>query len=399
MQRTLPGRRLALTDPGLPVAPELAERLAGAADAVPEPAGGGAAARTAACGYWERRGLATEPEHVVFAPGPGPLLLALLAATDADLVVAHPSPSWYPGPARLLGRRVHLVPAPAECGGVPDPVALLEVLRRAPHDGRPRLLPLSVPDDPTGTLAPPELLHEVCEAADETGLTLVSDETFRDVLHDPAAVLVSPAEILPGHTVVLADLAAGALTPGWPAAMARFPAAGPAAGLLAPVLDALAAQRAEVAAPVCEAAALALTEPAVLRHRQAAARRLHAAVAAAAHRAVTAAGALCLPPQAGFHLYADLRPLGHALAARGITDSVALEEWLPAALGGHRFGDDPRALHVRLATSALYGATPREREAALHAPDPLRVPHVAAAVAELGRAFTDVTAGSPTVRS
>ena len=98
-------------------------------------------------------------------------------------------------------------------------------------------------------------------------------------------------------------------------------------------------------------------------------------------------------------LYADLRPLGHALAARGITDSVALEEWLPAALGGHRFGDDPRALHVRLATSALYGATPREREAALHAPDPLRVPHVAAAVAELGRAFTDVTAGSPTVRS
>lgn len=399
MQRTLPGRHLALTDPGLPVAPELAERLAAAADALPEPPGGGAAARTAACGYWERRGLPAEPERVLLAPGPGPLLLALLAATGGDLVVAHPCAAWYRPVAALLGRRVHLVPAPAECGGVPDPVALLEVVRRAPDDGRARLLLLCPAGDPTGTVTPPELLHEVCEAAEAAGLLLVSDETYRDLLHDPAAVLVSPAEIAPERTVVAADLAAALLPPGWPAAMARFPSHGPASVLHGPALAALTALHAEVAAPVCEAAALALTEPAALRRRNAAACRLHAAVAAAVYRAVTAAGALCLPPQAGFHLYADLRPLGHALEARGIAGSEALEELLPAALGGHRFGDDPAALRVRLSVPALYGVTARERAAALRAPDPLRLPQVAEALAELGAAFAVAAAGPSAVRT
>jgi aspartate/methionine/tyrosine aminotransferase len=378
------------------VPPRLAERLAAAAlaDGEPQPVGGGPDVRAAASGYWQRRGLPTLPEQVVFGPGPGPLLLALLAAAGGDLLLPRPGPAWYEPQARLLGHSARYILTPSDCGGVPDPFALLETVRRTRAEGAdPRLLVFSVADDPTGTVTPPELLHEACEAAADSGLLIVSDETYRDVLHDPHTVLVSPAEMLHDRTVVFADLGSGLMPPSWPAATARFPADGPAAALQAPVMDALVAARAEAAVPVLAASALALTEPPELRAHAAAANRLHAAVAGAAYRTLTAHGALCPPPQAGFHLYPDLTPLRPALEARGITRSDELEDRLPACLSGHRFGEDPTALHVRITTSAFYGSTPAERCTALDAPDPLRIPHVAGALTELGRALAELTAG------
>ncbi len=60
-------------------------------------------------------------------------------------------------------------------GGVPDPYALLENRAPGPRRGRrPALLVLSVADDPTATVTPPELLLETVEAATAEGLHLVS---------------------------------------------------------------------------------------------------------------------------------------------------------------------------------------------------------------------------------
>ncbi|CAM5429904.1 Aminotransferase class I/II-fold pyridoxal phosphate-dependent enzyme OS=Streptomyces chartreusis OX=1969 GN=CP983_07945 PE=3 SV=1 [Streptomyces chartreusis] len=62
-----------LPDDGLPVLPEIAAVLAAAAGrAESEPVGGGTALLEAACGYWGRRGLPTEPEHAVAGPAPPP---------------------------------------------------------------------------------------------------------------------------------------------------------------------------------------------------------------------------------------------------------------------------------------------------------------------------------------
>lgn len=392
MRRRPEGRRAALTDAGLAVPPELSDRVATCRDTTPQPPGGDLTVRTAACGYWERRGAAVTPEDVVVAPGPAPLMLALLAAVGGDLVLPRPAAPWYAPPARLLGRRVHFVPTPAECGGVPDPVALLETVRRARIEGaRPALLVLAVADDPTGTVAPPELVHKVCEAAAQADLLVVSDETFHDMPHDPLTVVLSPTESVPERTVVLADLASGLLPSGWPAAIVRFPANGPAAAPRSLVRDALAAQRALLATPLAGAAALALSEPPALLRRTRAANRLHAAVSAAVHADLLRLGALCLPPRAGFHLYPDFAALRPALAAQGVHGQDDLAERLPGALPGHRLGDDPGELRVRIAVSALYGVSPEERESALRAADPLRVPHVADALAGLGRAFTELT--------
>ncbi|CAM5741164.1 hypothetical protein SHIRM173S_12692 [Streptomyces hirsutus] len=150
----------------------------------------------AACGYGDRRGLPAAPDRVAVGPGAPALLVALTAAIGGDVLVPRPCASWWAPYARLLGRPAFPVPVPAESGGVPDPYALLETVRRLRAEGGdPRLLVLSVADDPTGTVAPPELLHETLEAAVGEGLHLVSDETWRDTLHTPRdTVLLGPAD-------------------------------------------------------------------------------------------------------------------------------------------------------------------------------------------------------------
>lgn len=375
-------------DPGLPVLPELAEVLAGAATRTePEPTGGGLGLREAARSYWRRRGLDGGPEHIAAAPGSQPLLLAVIAAHGGDVLMPRPCPAnWIPQ-ATLLGRPAYQVPTPAECGGIPDPYALLETVRRVRAEGgRPGLLLISVVDDPTATVAPPELVREACEAAVAEGLHIVSDETWRDTLHRPHdTVLLSPAEMCPDDVTVLCDLA-GALTPAtWPVAVARFPATERAAVHHARTLDILTALGALVATPVARAAAHALREPESVRFRARQAAASQAVVAAEAHRAVLTAGALARPPQAGRHLYADLGPLRSRLAARGVTDSLELEEYLTERLGapapgGHRFGDEMSALRVRLGTGPLLGATPQEQMESLTAVEPLKLPHVAQAL-------------------
>ncbi|MEU5576518.1 aminotransferase class I/II-fold pyridoxal phosphate-dependent enzyme [Streptomyces huasconensis] len=385
---------------GLPVLPGLASAAASAA-ARPEgePLGGGSVLLDAASAYWGRRGLAVERDHVVAAPGAPPLLLALTAALGGDVLLPRPCPAWWAPQARLLGHGVYHVPTPAECGGVPDPYALLETVRRVRAEGgRPRLLVLSVADDPTATVPPPEVLHEAVEAAAGEGLHVVSDETWRDTLHRPHdTVLVGPAEMDHERVTVVCDLAGPFLPPALPAAVARFPDTPLGAVLRARTLDVLTALGASLAAPAAAAAAYALGEPDEITGRLTAAVRLHARVAEAAQHAVVAAGALARPPRAGRHLYADLGPLRPALAARGVGDAQDLEDFLGARLGmptpgGHRFGDDIAALRVRLSTGPLLGTTPEERLASLAAPEPLASPYVVRALDLLGSVFADLRA-------
>ncbi|WP_405829142.1 aminotransferase class I/II-fold pyridoxal phosphate-dependent enzyme [Streptomyces sp. NBC_01176] len=387
-----------LPDQGLPVLPELRAVLAAAADHTEaEPPGGGPELLDAARGYWNRRGLAAARDRVAAAPGAPALLLALTGALGGDVLLPRPCAAWWAPQARLLGRSVFHVATPAECGGLPDPYALLETVRRVRAEGGdPRLLVLSVADDPTATVAPPEVVHETVEAAVAEGLHVVSDETWRDTLHRPQdTVLLSPAEMLPEEVTVIADLSGAYLPQGWPAAVARFPLTDAGVRLRARVLDVLTVLGARVARPVAVAASYALDEPDAVTKRLTAAVRLHACAADAVHRAVTAAGALARPPRAGRHLYVDLGPLRAALTAHGVGDAQELEDFLTARLGmpapgGHRFGDDIGALRVRLGTGPLFGTSDEERAQCLSSPSPLELPHVQRALTLLGSAFDDL---------
>ncbi|MDT0309312.1 pyridoxal phosphate-dependent aminotransferase [Streptomyces sp. DSM 44917] len=398
---------LAFGEAGLPVPEAVAERLRAAARLNGYgPVAGSAEAREAAAGWFGRRGLPTDAGRVVFAPGSKPLLYALIAALPGDVVL--PRPSWvsYAAQSALAGKRVHRVPVPDAAGGIPDPEALAALLARE----RPGVLVLTVPDNPTGTVAGREVLAEVCALAERHGLAVVADEIYADLLHPdgPSRAGEAPgargtegtpsaAALLPERTVVTTGLSKATALGGWRVGFARVPE-GPWGDAVLEELTGVASEIwSALAAPMQAAAAWVLGDPPEVRDHVGASRRLHAAVARAVHAEFTAAGALCRPPAAGFYLYPDFGPLRAELAERtGVSTgaelaAALLERHGVGVLAGAEFGDDPAALRFRAATSLLYGETEAERRLALGSADPLALPWISGALTRLRAALAEVT--------
>lgn len=385
---------LGFGEAGLPVPPGVADALAAAAGHNGYgPVAGSKRARTAAAGFFERRGLPTGPEQVVFGPGSKALLFGLLTALPGDVVL--PRPCWvsYAAQAELLHQRVLRVPAPAEAGGVPDPDLLDRALHRAEADGRhPSALVLTLPDNPTGTLAPPELVRRACEVAERHDLVVISDEIYRDLA---TGELRSPAEFVPDRAVVTCGLSKSTALGGYRIGFARLPTGARGAQLHDELIGIASEVWSGLAAPMQEVAAWVLDDPTEVTEHIAASSRLHRAVAGAVHETFADAGAECRTPTAGFYLYPDLEPLRPALTARGADTGQAVAELLldrhgVGVLPGDEFGDPERCLRFRVATSLLYGETDEQRRTALRSQDPPALPWVSAALGQLRTALRDL---------
>ncbi|MER7109832.1 pyridoxal phosphate-dependent aminotransferase [Streptomyces sp. NPDC000229] len=396
-ERTAAGEslvHLAFGEARLPVLPQLAEQLsAGAARAAYGPVAGGAGVRRSVAGYFTRRRLPTEADRVVVAPGSKPLLMALQLAVPGDVLLPRPAWNTYGPQAEYAGKRVFGVPVPDGCGGVPEPGALRETLRQARADGHdPRLLVLTLPDNPTGTLAPPALVRELAALAREEELLIVSDEIYRDVVHDPGATpFLSPAEVAPERTVVTSGLSKSLGLGGWRIGVARFPAGETGARLRDAVVSVASEMWSTLAGPMQQVAEYAFAEPPEITERLRASARLHGAVAREVHRIAVEAGALCRPPAGGFYVYPDFEPLRATLAGRGVTDSTALARRLLdesgiVVLAGHLLGDEPRALRFKAATSLLYGDE-KQQQQALESDDPVGLPHIAGQLDRIAEGF------------
>lgn len=408
-RRGLPLLPLAFGEAGLPVHPALRDALAGAAAANEYgPVAGQEELRSAAAGYWTRRGLPTSAGQVVCGPGSKPLLFGLLLAIGGD--VALPRPSWvsYAAQAALIGARAHFVPAPAGEGGIPDPDALAAAAARAARTGRPiRSVVITLPDNPTGQVASPATVAAFCEVAAACGLIIICDEIYGDLMHNPATPVLSPARAAPDRTVVTTGASKNLALGGWRIGVARMPA-GPLGGRLRKALLGIGSEIwSAPAAPVQHAAALAFTEPTPICERIAASRALHGATARAVAAVCANAGLIVPPPQAGFYLYPDFEPWrDHLRRAHQVTTSAGLA-WLlldrygAATLPASAFGEPPGRLRLRLATALLYGHSHEQQEAALAAADPTTLPPISAALATLSQILADLSspatgvAGSP----
>lgn len=381
----LPVVPLGFGEAGLPVHDSLVEALSrSAGHASYGPVAGIEELRVAAAGYWQRRGLPTDPSQVIAGPGSKPLLYALLRAAGG--AVALPQPSWvsYAAQASLLGVPVLQVPTRPGEGGVPDPERLDAEVTRARRDGLPvAAVVLTLPDNPTGTLATASTVRGVCEVAERHDLLVISDEIYRDLVHDAETPFLSPAEVVPGRTVVTTGLSKSLALGGWRIGVARFPAGARGARLNAEVAMIASEIWSAPAHPVQRAAAWALTEPDCLRERVRLSRLLHARVARAVGEELRAVGAVLPEPQAGFYLYPDLEPHRELLkCSRGVDGgprlaNVLLEGPGIATLPASAFGEEEGALRLRVATSLLYGTTREQRETALASDDPASLPWVA----------------------
>ena len=392
---------LAFGEAGLPVHPALRDALAAAAAANSYgPVAGQAALRQAAAGYWARRGLPTSPGQVVCGPGSKPLLYALLLAIGGSLAV--PRPCWvsYAAQAALAGTRLHWVPTAPGQGGIPDPGALAAAARAAAAAGSPiRSVVVTLPDNPTGQAASPATVTALCEVAAAHRLVIISDEIYRDLVHDPATPVLSPAQAAPERTVITTGASKNLALGGWRIGVARMPE-GPFGRWLRRALLGVASEIwSAPAAPVQHAAALAFTEPPAITARIAASRALHARIAAAVATRCASAGLTVPAPQAGFYVYPDFGPWRDYLRDRHqVTTAAALARLLlnqygVATLPGSAFGEPPAALRLRLATALLYGDSQQQQEAALAAPDPTTLPWIAAALTQLSHTLTDLASG------
>jgi aspartate aminotransferase len=397
-ERVMP---LAFGEAGVPVAPVLRDALATASSQNGYgPVAGSADLRAAVAGYWTRRGLPTAPGDVVCGPGSKALLFGLLLGLDG-VDVAIPRPSWvsYAAQAALTGVRPVHVPIADGAGGVPDPDLLSAAVTTARRAGR-RIgaVIVTLPDNPTGTLAGPDSVRRLCAVAERHDLLIISDEIYRDLTHAAMAPFLSPAEVAPERTVITAGLSKNLALGGWRLGVARLPGG---ARRLRTVRDRLVGACSEIwsapAAPVQAAAAVAFSEPAAVTERIARSRRLHGTVARAVASLLTEAGVAVRPPAGAFYLYPDFGAHRAALRLRGVTTSaelaaLLLRDYGIGTLPGSEFGDPATALRLRIATSRLYGEAALQQEAALAADDPVTLPWIADALDWLRQALTAVTA-------
>jgi aspartate aminotransferase len=396
---------LAFGEAGVPVASLLRDALAAASHLGGYgPVAGSAELRAAAAGYWARRGLPTEASDVVCGPGSKALLYGLLLGLRG-VDVAIPRPSWvsYAAQAALTGIRPVYVPTLPGQGGVPDPDLLAGAVTAARRKGRQLgAVIVTLPDNPTGTLAAPDTIRALCSVAEHHHLLIISDEIYRDLTYSPAFPhldvpdFLSPAVVAPDRTVITSGLSKNLALGGWRLGVARLPDG-------STLRDQLIAASSEIwsapAAPVQAAATLAFGEPPEVTRRVARSRQLHAAIARAVTALFAAAGATVAAPHGAFYLYPDFAPHSRALLRRfGVKTAADLAELLLRRYGigvlpGSVFGDPDDALRLRVATSRLYGEAEWQQEAALAADDPAALPWIADALAWLEQALAEVTAG------
>lgn len=397
----LPVVALGFGEASIPVHPLLVERLAlHATEGGYGPVAGTGDLLAAAAGYWSRRGIATQPGDVVAGPGSKSLLYAVFEALGGPVLL--PRPSWvsYAAQNRILDQQVVMVPTSREGGGVPDPREVDRVAQSLQRRGSPaKAVLVTVPDNPTGTVATPEVVTQLCHVAERHNLVIVSDEIYLDLVHDDAQDVRTPSQVLPERTITTTGLSKSLAVGGWRIGVARFPAT-PA---LTRVRDRVTSVASELwsapAHPVQLAAAWAFAEPEPLHTRTVASRRLHGRVARAVAAIFRDGGAQVDEPTGGFYIYPDFAPTNAELAAQGITSGSRLAEVLLdthgiAALPGVAFGDHDDRLALRVATPMLYGTTDEQRLAALDADAPETLPWIGQSLEALRVALTALRAGS-----
>jgi aspartate aminotransferase len=239
-------------------------------------------------------------------------------------------------------------------------------------------------------------VRALCAVAAEHDLIIISDEIYRDLVHDPAAAVLSPASVAPQRTVVTTALSKSFALGGWRLGVARLPEGTLGAWLRGQLVGIGSEIWSAPAAPIQQAAALAFSEPPELTERVARSRSLHAAVCRGVAGLCTAAGLDVPAPQAAFYVYPDFGPWrGHLARRHGVTTSeglagLLLDRYGAGTLPGSAFGEYPETLRLRLATGLLYGDGDEQQEAALAASDPLSLPWIAAELARLEEILADL---------
>ena len=265
-----------------------------------------------------------------------------------DLVI--PTPTWvsYAPQAGILGRQVQWLQTRREDRWQLMPEQLASLCAMDP--GRPRIVILNYPNNPTGGTYKLEELRDLARVARENRVVLLSDEIYGNLHYKGQHVSI--ARFYPEGTILSTGLSKWCGAGGWRLGHFLFPTA------LRWLLDAMAAVASETytatSAPIQYAAVRAFDGGEEIDSYLRASRRTLSTLARWCVKTLDAAGIDVEPPRGSFYLFLDFERFREPLAARGIASSQSLCETLldetgVAILPGSAFGRPESELTARLA--------------------------------------------------
>lgn len=322
------------------------------------PAAGHPELRRAVAGYHRRRnGIEADRNNVLIGPGSKELMFLLQLVYYGELLV--PTPCWvsYTPQARIIGRKVSLIPTSFESRWLVTAECLKRHCEGQGDRYRPRILVLNYPGNPNGCTYTSSELKALAEVAREYEVILLSDEIYGELHHSGAHVSV--ARYYPEGTIISSGLSKWCGAGGWRLGTFTFP------GDLDWLLETMAAVASEtytsVSAPIQCAAVRAFAGGVSIERYLCHARRILAALGNQGCDELTAAGLRVQKPEGAFYLFVDFSPFRDKLASRGINNGQQLCEKLledtgVALLPGSAFERPAEELTARLAYVDFDGA-------------------------------------------
>jgi len=312
--------------------------------------------REAVAEYHHRsQGIPRTAGDVLVGPGSKELMFLLQLVYYGDLVV--PTPAWvsYAPQAKIVGRQIRWLRTERESGWKLAAGQLEALCREDP--GRPRIVVLNYPSNPTGSSYTRDELAELARVARHHRVVLLSDEIYGELHHKNQHVSV--ARFYPEGTIVSAGLSKWCGAGGWRLGTFCFP---PGMSWLKGAMSAVASETfTSTCAPIQYAAVRAFQGGTRIEQYLWRSRRVLSALGRWCHRALRDAGASCEKPVGAFYLFPDFDAHREALRARGIDTGPELcrrllDETGVAILPATDFGRPPDELAARLAYVDFDGA-------------------------------------------
>ncbi len=294
------------------------------------------------------QGIEYSGEDVLIGPGSKELMFILQLVYYGDLVI--PTPSWvsYAPQAHIIGRHIQWLTTRLEDDWRLTAEEIESVCRRDP--GRPRLIVINYPNNPSGVSYSVDQLRELAAIARKYRVVLLSDEIYGELDHSGRHVSI--AKFYPEGTVISTGLSKWCGAGGWRLGTFIFPRS------LRWLMDSMAVVASETytstSSPIQFAAVRAFDGGIEIEEYLAQSRRILKALSARISRQLKEAGVITPEPEGAFYLFPSFEPFRQTLESRGVGTSVELchlllEETGVAALPGAVFGRQPAELTARLA--------------------------------------------------
>lgn len=293
-------------------------------------------------------GVQTTGDDVLIAPGSKELMFLLMLTYYGDVVI--PTPAWvsYAPQARIIGRNVEFLHTEAAHRWLLTPDQLEKYCAADP--GRPCVVVLNYPSNPTGATYTPEQLADLAEVARRFRLVILSDEIYGELHHQGKHVSI--ARYYPEGTILSSGLSKWCGAGGWRLGTFTFPRN------LHWLQDAMAAVASETytatSAPIQYAAVRAFQGGPEIQRYLWQSRAILAALGTWIAGQLNTAGIATLEPEGAFYLLPNFEHFRTRLAGLGIGNSAQLCERLlqdtgVAILPGVAFGRPAHELTARLA--------------------------------------------------